>query len=104
MWKTLPGSPVSIMTLMDAARTRNGSKSAPKRCFFAYVLEPVLVLDQLFPGVGAAPRVLVRPPLLQQVAERLPEEAAGPAGRVEDSLVLLRVEDVDHQTDRGRAG
>ena len=90
------------MTLMAAVRTRDESKSAPNRWSSAYFCEPVLVLDQLFLGVRQARRVLVRAPLLQQMPKCLTKEAAGTAGGVEDGLVFLRVEDVDHEPDRGR--
>ena len=64
--------------------------------------EVTLMLDQLFLGVGQARRVLVRPPLLQQMPECLTKKSAGSAGGVEDGLVFFRVEDVDHKPNRGR--
>ena len=56
--------PVSIMTLMDEVRTRDGVEVGAKQVVLCVLREPLLMRDQLFLGIGQARRVLVRAPLL----------------------------------------
>ena len=104
MWKTFPVVCARVMIAMVVARTRNGSKSEPNRCFSAYSLSLSPYRSRSSFPSGKPERVGLLLPGLVQVLEGGLEEAAGAAGRVQHALVRLRVEHRDHQVDRAARG
>ena len=89
----------AITTFIWAARTRNGSKSAPKRFFFANWRNGA-VMDRRNSSRRLGSRLARSPSRwkrLFEVRERGDEEAAGAARRVEHALVRLGVEHLHHR-------
>jgi hypothetical protein len=92
MLKRFASALLAITAFICAARTRNGSKSAPNRFFFTNSRAAPEWRGTLLRRLCADVDAFLGLELVGQVRERRGEEAAGAARRVEHALVGLRVE------------
>ena len=104
MWKTFPVVSASVMIAHGGGPDQERVEVRAEEVLFRVLLEPVPVAFRLLVAVREAVGACLLLPGVVQVLERRLEEAAGAAGRVEDGLVLLWVEDLDHQVDRAARG